>query len=63
MMLADTFHWFTMGSFLPCREEHKKHSPNCLFLTLKKKAEEMSLSEFLKLDKERVKMKMVSKDN
>ncbi|PIO11001.1 hypothetical protein AB205_0219860, partial [Aquarana catesbeiana] len=39
-------------------EEHKKHSPHCLFLTLKKKAEELSLVEFLKLDKERVKIKM-----
>ncbi|XP_072259536.1 baculoviral IAP repeat-containing protein 5 [Pyxicephalus adspersus] len=39
-------------------KEHKKHSPTCLFLTLKKKAEEMSVTEFLKLDKERMKIKM-----
>ncbi|KAM3921394.1 baculoviral IAP repeat-containing protein 5 [Leptodactylus fuscus] len=39
-------------------DEHKKHSPACPFITLKKKAEDMTLSEFLKLDKERVKIKM-----
>ncbi|XP_069809615.1 baculoviral IAP repeat-containing protein 5 isoform X2 [Dendropsophus ebraccatus] len=39
-------------------DEHKKHSPACLFLTLKKKPEELTLSEFLKLDKEREKIKM-----
>ncbi|KAG9469945.1 hypothetical protein GDO78_019282 [Eleutherodactylus coqui] len=39
-------------------EEHKKHSSSCLFITLKKKAEELTLGEFLKLDKEREKIKM-----
>ncbi|XP_063817372.1 baculoviral IAP repeat-containing protein 5 [Pseudophryne corroboree] len=39
-------------------EEHKKHAPSCPFISLKKKAEEMTLSEFLKLDKERAKIKM-----
>ncbi|XP_068105971.1 baculoviral IAP repeat-containing protein 5 [Hyperolius riggenbachi] len=39
-------------------EEHRKHSPNCLLLTLKKRPEQLTLSEFLKLDKERVKLKM-----
>ncbi|KAM9296767.1 baculoviral IAP repeat-containing protein 5 [Gastrophryne carolinensis] len=39
-------------------EEHKKHSSACLFLTLKKRAEELTLSEFLKLDKERVKIRI-----
>ncbi|KAM4691460.1 baculoviral IAP repeat-containing protein 5 [Rhinophrynus dorsalis] len=44
-------------------EEHKKHSSGCLFLGLKKKAEELTLSEFLKMDKERVKIKMEKKMN
>ncbi|XP_040292309.1 baculoviral IAP repeat-containing protein 5 [Bufo bufo] len=39
-------------------QEHKKHSPACPFISLKKKAEELTLNEFLKLDKERVKIKM-----
>ncbi|XP_075072822.1 baculoviral IAP repeat-containing protein 5 [Mixophyes fleayi] len=39
-------------------EEHKKHASSCLFLSLKKKAEELTVSEFLKLDKERWKIKM-----
>ncbi|XP_052613221.1 baculoviral IAP repeat-containing protein 5 isoform X1 [Peromyscus californicus insignis] len=39
-------------------EEHKKHSPGCAFLTVKKQFEELTLSEFLKLDKERAKNKI-----
>ncbi|XP_018428832.1 PREDICTED: baculoviral IAP repeat-containing protein 5.2-like [Nanorana parkeri] len=39
-------------------EEHRKHSPKCLFLTLKKSSEEMSVGEFVKLDMERAKIKM-----
>ncbi|KAM4032771.1 baculoviral IAP repeat-containing protein 5 [Anomaloglossus baeobatrachus] len=39
-------------------QEHKKHSSACPFISLKKTAEELTLSEFLKLDKERVKIKM-----
>ncbi|XP_053309187.1 baculoviral IAP repeat-containing protein 5 [Spea bombifrons] len=42
-------------------EEHRKHSPGCLFISLKKKPEALTLSEFLKLDKERVKIKMQKK--
>ncbi|KAM4664452.1 baculoviral IAP repeat-containing protein 5 [Discoglossus pictus] len=44
-------------------EEHKKHSSSCLFLCLKKKVEELTLSEFLKLDKERIKCKMQKRMN
>lgn len=33
-------------------EEHKKHSSGCAFLSVKKQFEELSLSEFVKLDKE-----------
>ncbi|XP_063309515.1 baculoviral IAP repeat-containing protein 5 [Pelobates fuscus] len=44
-------------------EEHRKHSSSCLFISLKKKAEELTLGEFLKLDKERVKIKMQRKMN
>ncbi|XP_043924105.1 baculoviral IAP repeat-containing protein 5 [Protopterus annectens] len=36
-------------------EEHAKHSPACGFVQLKKKVEELTVQEFLKLDKERVK--------
>ncbi|XP_054449119.1 baculoviral IAP repeat-containing protein 5 [Pteronotus mesoamericanus] len=39
-------------------EEHKKHSPGCAFLSLKKPCEELTLEEFLKLDKERAKNKI-----
>uniref|UniRef100_A0A8D0H609 Baculoviral IAP repeat containing 5 n=1 Tax=Sphenodon punctatus TaxID=8508 RepID=A0A8D0H609_SPHPU len=35
--------------------EHKKHSPRCAFLALQKEPEKMTLLEFLKLDKERMK--------
>lgn len=41
------------------REEHKKHSSGCAFLSVKKQFEELTLSEFLKLDKERAKNKIV----
>ncbi|KAG7259004.1 hypothetical protein CRUP_033951 [Coryphaenoides rupestris] len=35
--------------------EHLSHSPKCGFITLKKKVEELSVEEFLKLEKERQK--------
>uniref|UniRef100_A0A8C5YEN2 Baculoviral IAP repeat-containing protein 5 n=1 Tax=Microcebus murinus TaxID=30608 RepID=A0A8C5YEN2_MICMU len=41
-------------------EEHKKHSSGCAFLSVKKQFEELTLSEFLKLDRERAKNKIVS---
>ncbi|KAM9044365.1 baculoviral IAP repeat-containing protein 5 isoform 1-T1 [Megaptera novaeangliae] len=41
-------------------EEHKKHSSGCAFLCVKKQFEELTLSEFLKLDKERAKNKIQS---
>nr|Q804H7.2 RecName: Full=Baculoviral IAP repeat-containing protein 5.2-B; AltName: Full=Survivin in Xenopus; Short=SIX; AltName: Full=Survivin2-B; Short=XSurvivin2B [Xenopus laevis]AAI69762.1 SIX [Xenopus laevis]AAI69764.1 SIX [Xenopus laevis] len=44
-------------------DEHKKHSPSCLFIALKKKAEELTLSEFLKLDLEHMKIKMQKQMN
>ncbi|XP_052613222.1 baculoviral IAP repeat-containing protein 5 isoform X2 [Peromyscus californicus insignis] len=44
-------------------EEHKKHSPGCAFLTVKKQFEELTLSEFLKLDKERAKNKIAKETN
>lgn len=51
--------WFTGFS----RQEHKKHSPKCAFLTVKKQFEELTLSEFLKLDKERAKNKIAKETN
>nr|XP_033816180.1 baculoviral IAP repeat-containing protein 5 isoform X1 [Geotrypetes seraphini] len=36
-------------------EEHKKHSSACAFINIKKKIENLSQNEFLKLDKERLK--------
>ncbi|XP_027625996.1 baculoviral IAP repeat-containing protein 5-like [Tupaia chinensis] len=39
-------------------EEHKKHSSGCAFLSVKKQFEELTLGEFLKLDRERAKNKM-----
>uniref|UniRef100_A0A7N4PX88 Baculoviral IAP repeat-containing protein 5 n=2 Tax=Sarcophilus harrisii TaxID=9305 RepID=A0A7N4PX88_SARHA len=38
--------------------EHKKHSSSCAFISIKKKIEELTLNEFLKLDKERAKNKI-----
>jgi hypothetical protein len=32
--------------------KHRKHSPGCAFLTVKKQMEELTVSEFLKLDRE-----------
>uniref|UniRef100_A0A2K6TK62 Baculoviral IAP repeat-containing protein 5 n=1 Tax=Saimiri boliviensis boliviensis TaxID=39432 RepID=A0A2K6TK62_SAIBB len=39
-------------------EEHKKHSSGCAFLSVKKQFEELTLGEFLKLDRERAKNKI-----
>ncbi|NXE77368.1 BIRC5 protein, partial [Cochlearius cochlearius] len=36
-------------------EEHKKHSAGCAFLSLRKDPTKLTLQEFLKLDKERMK--------
>ncbi|CAK6964059.1 hypothetical protein L3Q82_010672 [Scomber scombrus] len=36
-------------------KEHKSHSPSCHFITLKKKVEELTVEEFVKLQKERQK--------
>ncbi|KAG8451707.1 hypothetical protein GDO86_003773 [Hymenochirus boettgeri] len=44
-------------------DEHRQHSPSCLFIALKKKAEQLTLSEFLKLDLERVKIEMQKQMN
>ncbi|MEE6528197.1 hypothetical protein FKM82_030251, partial [Ascaphus truei] len=45
------------------REEHRKHSSGCGFLGIKKNVEELTLSEFLKLDKERVRVRMLKMMN
>ncbi|EPQ18931.1 Putative arylformamidase [Myotis brandtii] len=44
-------------------EEHKKHSSGCAFLSVKKQFEELTLGEFLKLDKERAKNKVAKEAN
>lgn len=44
--------------FLP-RKEHKSHSPSCHFIALKKKVEELTVEEFIKLQKERHKFLIV----
>ncbi|XP_039596441.1 baculoviral IAP repeat-containing protein 5a [Polypterus senegalus] len=36
-------------------QEHKRHSPNCTFIGLKKNVEDMTLVELLKLQKDRQK--------
>ena len=43
------------------RKEHKSHSPSCHFILLKKAVEELTVEEFLKLQKERQKFHIVSK--
>ncbi|XP_054581545.1 baculoviral IAP repeat-containing protein 5-like [Eptesicus fuscus] len=40
-------------------EEHRKHSPACAFLALTKPVEELSFGEFLALDKERTKNRIM----
>ncbi|KAJ7315912.1 hypothetical protein JRQ81_002074 [Phrynocephalus forsythii] len=35
-------------------EEHRKHSPNCVFLTLQKDVADLTVQEFLRLSKERM---------
>uniref|UniRef100_A0A2I2YLE6 Baculoviral IAP repeat-containing protein 5 n=1 Tax=Gorilla gorilla gorilla TaxID=9595 RepID=A0A2I2YLE6_GORGO len=45
------------------REEHKKHSSGCAFLSVKKQFEELTLGEFLKLDRERAKNKIAKETN
>lgn len=49
------------GGFLLlcCREEHKKHSAGCAFVALQKDPASLTLQEFLKLDKERMKNAIV----
>lgn len=42
------------------RKEHKAHSPHCDFVALKKPVEELTVEEFLKLQKERQKFQIVS---
>ncbi|NXU85826.1 BIRC5 protein, partial [Xiphorhynchus elegans] len=42
-------------------EEHKKHSAGCGFLSLKKEPANLTLQEFLKLDKMRI-VKAIKKD-
>ena len=44
-------------------EEHRKHSPGCAFLTVKKQMEELTVSEFLKLDRQRAKNKIAKETN
>ncbi|XP_033917065.1 baculoviral IAP repeat-containing protein 5-like [Melopsittacus undulatus] len=36
-------------------KEHKKHSPRCAFISLQKDVSKLTLQEFLKLDRERMK--------
>lgn len=43
------------------RKEHKAHSPQCDFVALKKPVEELTVEEFLKLQKERQKFQIVSR--
>ncbi|XP_010225740.1 PREDICTED: baculoviral IAP repeat-containing protein 5-like [Tinamus guttatus] len=41
-------------------QEHGKHSAGCAFLALQKDVSELTLQDFLKLDKERMKNMIVS---
>ncbi|XP_028991300.1 baculoviral IAP repeat-containing protein 5a [Betta splendens] len=45
------------------QEEHKSHSPSCHFIALKKKVEELTVEEFLKLQKERHKFIIIGSCN
>lgn len=45
--------------FFYARKEHKSHSPSCHFIALKKKVEELSVEEFIKLQLERQKFLIV----
>lgn len=43
-------------------EEHQKHSSNCYFVKLKKEENELSVQEFIQLQKERIINQMVSRN-
>ncbi|XP_013879499.1 baculoviral IAP repeat-containing protein 5a [Austrofundulus limnaeus] len=44
-------------------KEHKSHSPSCHFIALKKKVEELTVEEFLHLEKEKLKFMIKKKGN
>ncbi|XP_072523786.1 baculoviral IAP repeat-containing protein 5a [Salminus brasiliensis] len=44
-------------------KEHKVHSPSCSFITMKKSVENLTVEEFLKLEKERQKFMIKKKCN
>lgn len=50
---------FVCDSCFYARKEHKSHSPSCHFIALKKKVEELSVEEFIKLQLERQKFLIV----
>ncbi|EHH25252.1 hypothetical protein EGK_09038 [Macaca mulatta] len=63
-----SYNWlsfWTLGGhvFIITQEEHKKHSSGCAFLSVKKQFEELTLGEFLKLDRERAKNKIAKETN
>lgn len=49
-------HW----AFSLHRTEHAKRSPNCGFLTMKKDFTELTVAEFFHMEKERLKVYIVS---
>lgn len=49
-----------MSSFSLPRSEHVKRSPNCGFLTMKKDFTELTVAEFYHMEKERLKVYLVS---
>lgn len=45
----------------PCyRKEHKRHSPKCAFIKLNKEENQMKIEDFLKIECERQKARVVS---
>lgn len=49
-----------MFRFLLHRKEHTSHSPSCSFISLKKDVKQLTVEEFLKLQKDQQKFLIVS---
>ena len=56
-LLASSFVYM----WYPCyRKEHKRHSPKCAFIKLNKEENQMKIEDFLKIECERQKARVVS---
>lgn len=52
--------YFVYMSYSCYRKEHKRHSPKCAFVKLNKEENQMKIEDFLKIECERQKARVVS---